>query len=420
MSALYWEIHWKFGLYPLDRDTKKATEQVIKEYLLRSDKWLEANDIGLILDGLSVPMQGAPAPFAARLARIEPLTGCKVDLWTNIHAINPVGTGKGGSVAPAPVSDEEIDNFILWKTTFDHISPDTHYLNLYNSLVGTEKELILEEMISLLAPINVLHAWSQHFYPKQELPILRTVANKAPLLIFGGDPGTGKTALATSIGAALSHKLQERVHFRHMSLSLRGMGYQGRASTLIVKTFESINQEYMKRQEPMIVFFDEAEAVVGSREQSDTSSGSQQDIAIVDAIIVGIDSLRKGIQSRIVVIFATNIIGHIDTALMRRGFYHNFQRPNDEARRQLLEFSLQGMGFSEQDFNVLVKATRPKEFHGKLLHFTHSDIVELIIARAINRAVRMKQPLKLELLLDFCSKANPTRPLANPKVNPYE
>lgn len=413
MASLYWEIHWEYGVFPLDTEVKKACQQIIQEHLLKAEKVFGPDDLGYTIEGLVVRVQNSNAFFSARLCRVEPSEAIRVDRWTNIYARPASGDIRKGTVSMgSTASDEELDSFVLWKTVFDPKRPDPYYATLYDSLVGIDKEVILEEMTSLLAPVDNLRDWSMKYYNRIP-PILRTVASKVPLIVFGGDPGTGKTALATSVGSTLSQKIQERVHFRHMSLSMRGMGYQGRASSLIVKSFERINEEYLQLREPMIVFFDEAEAIVGSREQSDVSSGSQQDIAIVDAIIVGVDSLRKGTHSRVVVIFATNIVGRIDAALMRRCFYHEFKRPDDEARRKLIEASLQGLGFNDRDLDELVMATRPKNVDGQLVSFTHSDIVELIIVRAINMAVRLNQPVTLPLLLTYCEKAIPTRSLSN-------
>lgn len=228
------------------------------------------------------------------------------------------------------------------------------------------------------------------------------------MIVFGGDPGTGKTALATSIGAALAPKLGERVHFRHMSLLLRGMGYQGRAASMIVKSFENIRQEYLKLKEPMILFFDEAEAIVGSRSQADSSSGSQENIAIVDAVIIGVDSLRKGLQARVIAIFATNLTARLDVALMRRSYYYQFDRPDEQTRRILLESSLRGMGFNKDDINKLVEATKPRQINNREIGFTPSDIVESIIGRALNEAIQSNTKVSIESLLRYCEKTNPT------------
>lgn len=410
MSDLYWEISWPHGVHPLDSETKNACQRAIQEYLLRSAKVFGSADIGYSVEGLPVRTQHIREEISARLVRLMPPDGVRVDRLTNIYAVNPSGTNGSGSGPNGPASDDELDSFILWKTTFDASRPDPYFTEIYDSLLGTEKEVILEEAMSLLAPVDTLQKWSLRHY-NRAVPILRTVTSKVPLIIFGGDPGTGKTALATSMGAPLSQRLGENVHFQHMSLAMRGMGYQGRASTLIAKSFTRINEGYMKLSEPMIIFFDEAEALVGSRDETGGDSGAQENVAIVNAIINGVDGLRKGIHARVVVVFATNIIGRIDAALMRRCYYHSFERPNEEVRRALLKSSLQGLGFDDTALDILVQETRPRMVNRREIAFTHSDIVELIIVRAVNAAIRANKAVTLDLLIDCCKKAIPTRSL---------
>ncbi|MBK8129456.1 MAG: AAA family ATPase [bacterium] len=168
------------------------------------------------------------------------------------------------------------------------------------------------------------------------------------------------------------------------------MGYQGRASSIIVKLFEHIAQEYNRIREPIILFFDEAESIVGSRGETDSSSGAQENIAIVDSIIVGVDSLRRGMQARVVALFATNLTERIDPALLRRSYYHHFNRPSDIIRFQLFENALSGLNFNHNELESLVKATSPRMVNGSKVEFTPSDIIELIIGRAINEAINKR------------------------------
>ncbi len=410
MPDLYWEIQWRYGSQPLDTETKKACQLAIQAHLLRTSKEFGPEDLGCKIGGLQVRIQNTYEEFSAQLSQIIPPGRVRVDKLTNIYAVEPAGTGRGGAGQVDSAMDEEIESFILWKATFDPARLDPYYMGVYEGLVGTEKEMILEEMASLLAPSEMLRDWSMKHY-HLVLPVLQTVASKAPVIIFGGDPGTGKTALATSIGTPLAKLLRERVQFRHMSLSMRGMGFQGRASTLIARFFESINREYIRSREPMIIFFDEAEAIVGSRADADTDSGTQENVAIVDAIINGVDALRKGVHTRVVVVFATNIIGRIDSALMRRCYYYSFARPNEQVRQALFASSLRGLGFDDTAISLLVRETEPRMINGTEIPFTHSDIVELVIVRAVNKAIRMNRQVTLDLLLDCCRQVTPTKSL---------
>lgn len=407
MPSLYWAIHWEYGLRTINPELETLLTQGIRQEI--RGRLFQASDIGLKLERLVIQIKSTRVIYSAQLEKIDPPTSFIADTSTNIYVALADHQGLPESRNPGqPTSSPttEFDEFVMWQVVFDPAKPETHYMNIYDSLMGIEKTEILEETASLLLPYEAREYWSRRHYGTIA-PILKVTTSKAPVIIFSGDPGTGKTALATSIGAPLALRLRERVHFRHMSLMMRGMGYQGRAGGMIVKAFEHIKSEYMKLGEPMLLFFDEAEAIVGSRQLADASSGAQENIAIVDAIIVGVDSLRKGMQARIVVLFATNLIGHIDPALMRRCYYHHFERPDTQTRRALFETSLRGLNFSPQDIDQLVDATRPKLLGANEVPFTHSDIVELIIGRAIYQAIKADTALTIEYLLDACRKAIP-------------
>lgn len=414
MPTLFWAIHWEWGVYRLTADIEAALIQILRQHML--GKSIKQSDVGSSLNGLSFRMQQTSISFSATLERIEPPVSYTIDtetvfclrLATMLDTASAPHSDRNGR---SPSTGTELDDFVMWQIAFDPHRPDDRSITTYESLIGTKKEMILDEMASLLMPAEAKERWSLNHY-QTIVPIVYTTETKAPVIVFGGDPGTGKTALATSIGAPLARRLGERVHFRHMSLLMRGMGYQGRAGAMIVKAFEHIKNEYNRLREPILLFFDEAEAIVGSRQQTDQSSGSQENIAIVDAIIVGVDSLRKGSLARIVVLFATNIIDHIDSALMRRCYYHVFERPDEPTRRALLTSSLQGLGFTETDVNVLVEATQPKMVNNMTVPFTHSDIVELIVGRALHRAIQENTPLTLDILLTCCRTALPSGSLA--------
>lgn len=409
MTTLFWAVKWDYGIYALNTFNERAITEAIRRRIEGSQ--VGVGDIGKYLKSVSLTISGTETSFTARLERLDPIAtftiGADTEILIRIVADLDLSTSPTVNDTADSSHVQDMEDMVMFQTTFDPGKLSSHYMRIYDSLVGIPKELVLQELLTLLMPFETKEKWSKYHYGHL-VPALVVTANKAPVVIMGGDPGTGKTALATSIGAPLAKTLGERVHFRHMSLMLRGMGYQGRASSMVVKLFEHIKQEYLKLKEPLLLFFDEAEAIVGSRGETDSSSGAQENIAVVDAIIVGVDGLRKGLQARVVALFATNLTNRIDSAVLRRSYYYAFERPDDKTRYTLFKNSLDGMNFSSADLEELVTATTPRMVNDKQVQFTPSDIVELIVGRAINEAVRQNKPLSLELLLNYCNKTNPT------------
>lgn len=78
--------------------------------------------------------------------------------------------------------------------------PDALAQRRYGSLVGLDdmKETAVREALALLAPESVA-TWSKKHHAKV-LRATALLADRTPLLVFSGDVGTGKTALAESFG----------------------------------------------------------------------------------------------------------------------------------------------------------------------------------------------------------------------------
>lgn len=404
VESLYWKIDWNWGAYTLDRETEAQLAQAIRQRII--NRIVNQQSVGLGLTDIPVRIHNSETTFSATLERIDANGDVTVDQRTTLFV-------RIGSAAPksqqyvGPNFGTEFDELVMHQMMFNPSSPDPYYIRVFDSLVGIDKDIILEEVVSLLSPFAKKESWSLRHYGTV-IPALNASTIKAPVILFGGDPGTGKTALATSIGAPLSLRLGEPILFRHMSLLVRGRGYHGRASSMITHFFEHVKEEQRQLKQPALIFFDEAEAVVGSRGNADGSSGAWENSAIVDAIINQVDALAKAQHVRVVVMFATNLPEQIDAAVLRRCYYHRFERPSDEVRQKLFASILQGLGLHEAGIKELVAATRPRKVNNTTAAFTQSDIVELIVGRAIEAAISRDVPVTFGLLLDYCRKAVPT------------
>lgn len=136
-------------------------------------------------------------------------------------------------------------------------------------------------------------------------------------LLLSGPPGTGKTMLVHALADALSLELYK------VDLSQLIDKYVG-------ETEKRINEVFEKAQKSnMILFFDEADAVMGKRTDAsdarDKSSNAQ--IAFILQRIEEFDGI---------VILATNLQQNMDKAFMRRiRYYIRFDFPDKEIRESI-------------------------------------------------------------------------------------
>ena len=154
-------------------------------------------------------------------------------------------------------------------------------------LVGIPASEVLADVTSRIRAASWLDAWSMRHYGT---PIAGTFAvrNSTPFILLSGDPGTGKSVLVHQLPALVSQDTKAPLLFVQLNGRLRGSGIQGRASTELVNVFDSISKVAGKHNVPALVFLDEAEAVAGTRAAADMSSGTLENNAIVDALIVAL------------------------------------------------------------------------------------------------------------------------------------
>ena len=165
------------------------------------------------------------------------------------------------------------------------------------------------------------------------------MADRAPLFVFAGDVGAGKTALAESFGCDLADTLNLPVYLYRLKLSARGSGLVGEMTTLIGDAFShllAVGRRARGRNGPNavhVLVIDEADALAQSRAAQQMH---HEDRAGVDALLAGISSLA-GEQVPVLVVMCTNRERALDPAVMRRAAaIFTFTRPGDSERRTVL------------------------------------------------------------------------------------
>ena len=275
--------------------------------------------------------------------------------------------------------------------------PEPDYLDRFNALIGIDKpkEQIAKFLRFMLAP-EELRNWANKNYPKSN-SIIDSILSRPPLIILSGDVGTGKTELATTIGAHVAKKTKKDISLYPISLSTRGEGKVGEMTRLISDAFTLVYNESKKLirngdsfSGGNILLIDEADALAQSRENTQMH---HEDKAGVNALIRGIDRLASH-KCPAVVVMCTNRLNAIDPAVQRRAAeIFRFTRPNLEQRKSVLN-ELSCFGFNSKQIEQLAKIREKEE-----IGFTYSDlrqryIPSLIFDAAPDKLVKFPDALK--------------------------
>lgn len=248
----------------------------------------------------------------------------------------------------------------------------------------------VHDQLRLLLNVGGLRDWNLKYHGGK-LAICDLVAEQHPLVIFHGDVGTGKTAMAECIANKLvaEAKSEDSILFK-LSNRVRGSGMVGEMGTLIAEAFRKVIQSAGKNRRAILII-DEGDSLGASRAQDHSH---HEDKVAVNTLIQGVDDLRQ-YGGRIVVILCTNRLSVLDAALRRRAaIIEEFKRPSDEERRQLFQMDLAGLDLSSTQMSELVAATGAR---GSNPPWTFSDIRTRLYPVALAKAYP-QEPLRFEHL----------------------
>lgn len=271
-----------------------------------------------------------------------------------------------------------IDVQALFERQMVYPNPDAR--DQFDRLVGLDDQKDrLRKMLTLLVHPRTLTRWGEKYHAGVT-HFLDTVLSRPPLVILAGDVGSGKTALAESIGDAVARDAMIEVTLLPLSLAARGQGRIGEMTQLISAAFDYTVKEATAMvkgnnvEGAVILLVDEADALAQSRA---TAEMHHEDVSGVNAFIRGIDRLSNR-RLPAAVIMCTNRYEALDPAVQRRAAeILRFERPQEEQRRFVLESKLSELGFGSQDIEALVTATGPR--NGVPYGFAYSDLIQRLI-----------------------------------------
>lgn len=297
--------------------------------------------------------------------------------------------------------------------------PDPSAAKRFGELVGLDeiKERLLKEACLLLDPEG-LALWSKKHHHKKT-KIIDCFHNRAPLFIFAGDVGTGKTALAETFGDSVARQAGIGVTLYALSLNARGTGAVGEMTSLLSAAFTEVREAAKKgaargakHHSGIILLIDEADALAQSRELGQMH---HEDRAGVNALIRGVDDLA-GSNLPAIVVMCTNRLDALDPAIRRRAAVtFLFSRPNEAQRAAFLGPVLQELGFDSRQIQALVTATG--QAHGRSYGYTYSDLAQRLLPGLV-LAAYPSGPITFEMAKQVVEKHPPTPPFRENQNDP--
>ncbi|MEQ1602788.1 MAG: AAA family ATPase [Methylophilaceae bacterium] len=138
------------------------------------------------------------------------------------------------------------------------------------------------------------------------------------ILNFYGPPGTGKTLAAEALAGTLKRQ------FIHIGISELESKYVGDTAKNITSAFKTAVEENA------LIFFDEADTLLGARLSSVTQGIDNEINAMRSTLLIELERFNG------IVVFATNFAKNYDSAFVSRIRYHiEFKLPDFECRKLL-------------------------------------------------------------------------------------
>lgn len=248
------------------------------------------------------------------------------------------------------------------------------------TLLGFERRYArVRDQLRLLLDAGALQDWNKRHHGGK-LPLVGLVAEQYPLVIFHGDVGTGKTAMAECIANRLvaESKTSDSMLFK-LSNRVRGKGMVGEMGTLLSEAVGKITTAAGKARRAILVI-DEGDSLGASRAHDHSH---HEDKVAVNTLIQAIDDLRR-FGGRVVVILCTNRLSVLDSALRRRAaIVEAFNRPTLDERRELFRMDLADLAHKPAQLEKLIELT---DARGSDPAWTFSDIRTRLYPAALARA----------------------------------
>lgn len=211
------------------------------------------------------------------------------------------------------------------------------------------------------------------------------------VLLFG-PPGCGKTLLARATAGECEAR------FVNVPVVDVVDKYIGEAERKLSAIFADA-----RRDTPTVLFFDELEALAGSR----SSQTNQSQISLVSTFLAEMDGFAKANEG-VLILAATNMPWGVDAAFRRPGRFDRVQfvpPPDREARRDILGIHVEGRPIGE-DVDLDVIAAKSTGYSGADIENLVNTAADLAIEEALDSGV--EEPLQQRHLLEALEETRAT------------
>ncbi|MDP3990475.1 MAG: ATP-binding protein [archaeon] len=210
-------------------------------------------------------------------------------------------------------------------------------------------------------------------------------------LMMYGPPGTGKTTIAKAIATELG------VKFASIQSSDILEKWFGEAERKLAHYLDQFNAYALKNNTKVIVFFDEAEALMTRRGSSEGYNGADRVVTVLNNYLEGLYP-----TDGLIFIAATNMIESIDPALLRDGRFSTkieIPKPSREGVEDILRKLIAAQERKRLEFitdDVEIDPDQPEFIFPDLDYSTIADqmfkrdFVGVNIAGVINRSIDNK------------------------------
>ncbi len=203
--------------------------------------------------------------------------------------------------------------------------------------------------------------------------------------LFHGGPGTGKTETVYQIA-----RLTERNILQVNVSEIKSM-WVGESEKNIKALFDRYRSLVEKEEKAPILFFNEADAIIGKRQEGAERAVEKMENSIQNIILQEMENLTG------IMIATTNLTQNMDKAFERRFLYKiQFDKPTAEARQSIWESMLPDI--SKEDAHIL--ASQYGFSGGQIENISRKRSVEKILyGEDGNGLERLKELCDNELII---------------------